>query len=515
MRPGSEDNLVMTEEGKVVRARDIKEMHKTLIMEDLDKLMGTPHDLVGTLRAAVRDERRGDELAAPEVEDDSKYVPMRVQIPKPIIEQLGPTSGCRKCQVVMSNNKGYQFVNHTTECRDRLIELMRQDERFRRLVEAADERQVRRLAEVLERRDQATQQRQQRQEVPARPARGEARVPEGASGSQEALGGQKRQAEQQLDPGDDNEEGDTVMGIPLATESSGVGVRKPGTEKSTEMEEEEEEEEPARQRARHLRSVLSNKSGKDSCGLWPTRRLQMKTGNMFIVEHPASASSWTTDEMKRLTSMKGVTCLVLDQCMYELVSEDQEGVAPARKTTRIAANLWGAERLSSTRCNRAHRHEQLVGGKAKKAQEYPGGFCQSFEDVYRFHHKLARADRKAEVPEAECQEGDDHVEWLGWDLGRGGESWADALEDDHDEVLYTEAQQRQLEGTATQAAEETVVDPGSPQLGNMDDNHPPRDELHETLDDLDPDQNFQNHYEDEHTGLALDPMMAGRRRLTS
>ena len=241
-RPGSEENLVMTEEGKVVRARAIKEMHKTLRMEALDKLMGTPHDPVGTLRAAVRDERRGDELVAPEVEDDSKYLPKRVQITKPIIEQFGPTSGCRKCQAVMSNNKGYQFVHHTTECRDRLTELMRQDERFRRLVEAADERQVRRLAEVLERRDQATQQRQQRQEVPARPARGEARDSGGASGSQEAPGGQKRKAEQQLNPGDDNEEGDCEMEIPLATESSGVGVRKRGAEESTEME-----EEPARQ----------------------------------------------------------------------------------------------------------------------------------------------------------------------------------------------------------------------------------------------------------------------------
>ena len=41
------------------------------------------------------------------------------------------------------------------------------------------------------------------------------------------------------------------------------------------------------------------------------------------------------------------------------------------------------------------------------------------------------------------------MEWLGWDLDRGGESWADALEDDHNEMLYTEAQQRLLEGTAS------------------------------------------------------------------
>ena len=34
-------------------------------------------------------------------------------------------------------------------------------------------------------------------------------------------------------------------------------------------------------------------------------KLQMKTGNMFIMEHLPGASSWTTDEMKSLTSMKG------------------------------------------------------------------------------------------------------------------------------------------------------------------------------------------------------------------
>ena len=57
-----------------------------------------------------------------------------------------------------------------------------------------------------------------------------------------------------------------------------------------------------------------------------------------------------------------------------------------------------------------------------------------------------------------------------------------------------------------------MVDPGSPQPGNMDDCHPPHNELHETLDDdLDPDRNFQNHY-GEHTGMALHSMMVKKGR---
>ena len=63
-------------------------MHQTLRMEGLDKLTSTLDDPVGTLREAVRDEPRGDELAAPEVEDDNQYVPKRVQITKPMIEQF-------------------------------------------------------------------------------------------------------------------------------------------------------------------------------------------------------------------------------------------------------------------------------------------------------------------------------------------------------------------------------------------------------------------------------------------
>ena len=96
----------MTEEGKVSRARAKNEMHKTPRMEDLDNLRGTPHDAVEPLRPAARVERRGDKLAEPEVVDDNKHVPKRVQITKTIIEQFGPTSGCRMCQALMSYNKG-------------------------------------------------------------------------------------------------------------------------------------------------------------------------------------------------------------------------------------------------------------------------------------------------------------------------------------------------------------------------------------------------------------------------
>ena len=84
-------------------------------------------------------------------------------------------------------------------------------------------------------------------------------------------------------------------------------------------------------------------------------KIQMKIGNLFILEHPAGASSWATAEIKSLTSMEGVTCLVLDQCMYGLESENRQGVAPAQKKTRIVTNMWGAEAAGGKqRPGRAH-----------------------------------------------------------------------------------------------------------------------------------------------------------------
>ena len=58
-RPGSEENLVMTDTGKVVRARAIREVQRAVTIEDLNRLKGTPHDPVGTLRGGGRDEGRG------------------------------------------------------------------------------------------------------------------------------------------------------------------------------------------------------------------------------------------------------------------------------------------------------------------------------------------------------------------------------------------------------------------------------------------------------------------------
>ena len=84
----------------------------------------------------------------------------------------------------------------------------------------------------------------------------------------------------------------------------------------------------------------------------------------FILEHPQGAASWKTEDMEKLLQLPGVQVPTLDQCEYGLLSRDEHGVAPARKSTKLATNLSLAQLVLSQRCRQDHRHVQLVNGKA-------------------------------------------------------------------------------------------------------------------------------------------------------
>ena len=112
--------------------------------------------------------------------------------------------------------------------------------------------------------------------------------------------------------------------------------------------------------------------------------LQLKNGGLFIFEHPRDASSWQEKCLTELAEKPGVQTLILDQCMYGLTSQDREGVAPARKSTRILTNVCGAEKFLRTRCDRGHRHVELVNNRAKAAQVYPEPLCMNFLRSLKF-----------------------------------------------------------------------------------------------------------------------------------
>ena len=157
MRLGTEEHVVMRDDGVVVRARAIREVDRKITLEKLGVLTGQPHDPMGTMKAGGdRDGgRRADQEPAGEGEIFEKFTPKRVQITKEVVKRFGPTEGCRKCRGVLAGDNAYKFVHHSETCRSRLEEMMKEDEHFKMQVENAERRQVERIAEVLERKDKA------------------------------------------------------------------------------------------------------------------------------------------------------------------------------------------------------------------------------------------------------------------------------------------------------------------------------------------------------------------------
>ena len=105
-------------------------------------------------------------------------------------------------------------------------------------------------------------------------------------------------------------------------------------------------------------------------------RIQHAAGRVFVFEHPATATSWEDESLRGLLELPGVLLSVMDMCRYGMVSEDKEGVAPVRKTTKIATNVPEIADALSHRCEGGHRHVHLISGRPKNAAIYPSGFCR-------------------------------------------------------------------------------------------------------------------------------------------
>jgi len=173
-RLGTEEHVVMKEDGSVVRARAVRYMEKAMTMNDYDVLTGRPHDPLGTLHAGGQrngarrvDPARGG--GEPSVED--RAAPKRVMITRDIVARYGATAGCKKCRGLVTGDRAYQHVHHSEDCRKRLEDMMRNDEAYREQVERAEFRRTERLAEVLERRMKAQDRQARLDEETARKKR--------------------------------------------------------------------------------------------------------------------------------------------------------------------------------------------------------------------------------------------------------------------------------------------------------------------------------------------------------
>ena len=77
---------------------------------------------------------------------------------------------------------------------------------------------------------------------------------------------------------------------------------------------------------------------------------QMDGGRYFVYEHPNSAASWDNPSVDRLASTPGVRRTELDQCEFGLLSVDERGKAPAKKTTSLLTNLVEVNRMIGVKC---------------------------------------------------------------------------------------------------------------------------------------------------------------------
>ena len=105
---------------------------------------------------------------------------------------------------------------------------------------------------------------------------------------------------------------------------------------------------------------------------------QYLAGRLFMFEHPAGASSWSTKMMTDMLSREGVFLAKFDFCQLGMVaSKGSGGKGSAKKRTAVMTNSKHvAETLRLAQCDKSHSHVQLVGGKAKQCEVYPEKFAQ-------------------------------------------------------------------------------------------------------------------------------------------
>ena len=97
---------------------------------------------------------------------------------------------------------------------------------------------------------------------------------------------------------------------------------------------------------------------------------------MHLFEHPAEASSWDNRLVKALLAMPLVERVVGHMCMFDMVQEDNQGVARVKKATGFMTNSGCiAERLR-VKCNGLHRHITLINGRARAAEVYTDKMCK-------------------------------------------------------------------------------------------------------------------------------------------
>ena len=124
--------------------------------------------------------------------------------------------------------------------------------------------------------------------------------------------------------------------------------------------------------------------------------------------------------MLGLAALAGVDTTMCDMCAYGMVAEDKDGVAPAKKRTRLMSNAPEVLKRTGRQCSNKesgaaldfpltrrwpklqrpkeeHRHVSLLSGKARQCQVYPREFCRAVCEGVAAQKKLSRMGLRVEA----------------------------------------------------------------------------------------------------------------------
>ena len=75
----------------------------------------------------------------------------------------------------------------------------------------------------------------------------------------------------------------------------------------------------------------------------------------------------------------GVHIITSDQCMVGLTTQGshKNDVCMAKKRTKFMTNSYHIAKELERTCDGAHKHQALVGGRAKAAERYPPALCRA------------------------------------------------------------------------------------------------------------------------------------------
>ena len=112
---------------------------------------------------------------------------------------------------------------------------------------------------------------------------------------------------------------------------------------------------------------------------------QCSKGRLVMFENPATAGSWSTFMMQEVFNLEGVFATKLDFCLLGMTMTNANGspVAARTRTTVMTNSSSIAEMLRRAQCADQHRHEPLVGGKAKGCEVYLDQFVRLICDCVR------------------------------------------------------------------------------------------------------------------------------------